>query len=193
MDVFVFEWDVVCSGRPYAGYANSIYSVASSRVNPRQADSIVCPTPYTIARIGDIGKFEALCTKAMVALLTVPPVTGETTPITRIKIEKNRPNLCLRSVTNAITAAPVWITIDENRAHRKTWYHISTNFVNVLVPTPRRPITLAIVSNSEIVSEYIAFAGWDTVLIIPHFPLLLFLRTLDLLISKSPSNACFMC
>lgn len=98
----------------------------------------------------------------MVALLTVPPATGDTTPITRMKIEKNRPNLCLRSVTNAITAAPVWITIDENNAHRKTWYHISTNLVNVLVPTPRRPITLAIVSNSDIVSEYIAYAESDS-------------------------------
>lgn len=84
-----------------------IYRVASTLVKPRHADRIVWPTPYTMAKIGDIGRFEALCTKAMVALLTVPPVTGETTPITRIKIEKNRPNLCLRNVMNAITAAPV--------------------------------------------------------------------------------------
>lgn len=101
------------------GY-NRIYNVARSRVNPRQADKIVWPKPYTIARIGDIGRFDALCTNAIVALLTVPPVTGETTPITKMKIEKNRPNLCLRSVANATTAAPVCTMIDENNAHRKT-------------------------------------------------------------------------
>lgn len=133
-----------------------LYSVASSRVKPRHAERMVWPTPYTIARIGDIGRFEALCTKAMVALLMLPPVTGETTPITRMKMEKNRPNLCLRSVTNATTAAPVWTMIDENSAHRKTWYHISTNLVSVLVPTPRKPSTFDIVSSSDRVSEYIA-------------------------------------
>uniref|UniRef100_A0A182J9T0 Uncharacterized protein n=1 Tax=Anopheles atroparvus TaxID=41427 RepID=A0A182J9T0_ANOAO len=83
----------------------------------------------------------------MTVLLTTPPVAGDRTPITKMKIEKKRPNLCLRSVTNAITAAHVCRKMDEKSAHRKMWYHMSTKVFSVDVPTPRRPITFAIVSN----------------------------------------------
>lgn len=35
------------------------------------------------------------------------------------------PNLCFLSVAKAIAAAITWTKIEENRAHRNTWYHIS--------------------------------------------------------------------
>lgn len=41
------------------------------------------------------------------ALETIPLVAGDTIPITNINIEKKRPNLCFRNITNAIAAANV--------------------------------------------------------------------------------------
>lgn len=72
-------------------------------------------------------RLDARCTKAIAAELTTPEVAGDTTPIIRMRIEKNRPNLCFRSVTNATRAAIVWTNIDEKSAHRNMWYHISRN------------------------------------------------------------------
>ncbi|TMW39923.1 hypothetical protein DOY81_014997 [Sarcophaga bullata] len=69
--------------------------------------------------MGDMGKLEARCTNAMTALLIIPLKAGDKKPITSINMEKKRPNLCLRSVTNATSAAQVWMNIDENKAHRK--------------------------------------------------------------------------
>lgn len=69
--------------------------------------------------MGDMGKLEARCTKAITALLIMPLRAGERKPITKIAIEKKRPNLCLRSVTNATRAAQVCINMDENKAHKK--------------------------------------------------------------------------
>lgn len=84
------------------------------------ADNAVCPTPQTIAQTGVICRLEARCTNAMAELVTTPLVVGASTPITRISIEKKRPNLCLRSVTKANIAAQVCTNIDENMAHMKT-------------------------------------------------------------------------
>lgn len=65
-----------------------------------------------------MGKLEARCTNAMTALLIIPLKAGDRKPITNIKMEKKRPNLCFRSVTNATNAAQVWMNIDENKAHK---------------------------------------------------------------------------
>lgn len=89
------------------------------RVNPRHAETTVCPTPHTMAYIGDMGRLEARCTNAMTALLIIPLNAGDRKPMIKINIEKKRPNLCLRSVTNATRAAHVCINIDENNAQRK--------------------------------------------------------------------------
>lgn len=94
-----------------------------------------------------MGKLEARCTKAITALLMMPLSAGERNPITKIAIEKKRPNLCFRSVTNATRAAQVCIKIDENKAHKKIWYHISLKLSRRLCD--RRPITSAMVSNSS--------------------------------------------
>ena len=48
------------------------------------------------------------------------------TPIARIPTGINRPILWLRSRQNAIALATEWTRNDENRAHKNTWYHIST-------------------------------------------------------------------
>lgn len=128
-----------------AGQYLQIYKVANIRVNPMQADRIVWPTPQTIANIGDISKLDARCTNAIAAELIMPLVAGDTTPMTKMRMEKNRPNLCFRNVTKAIKAAQVWMNIDENNAHKKMWYHISGNMRN---DPRRRPITSPNVSNS---------------------------------------------
>lgn len=88
-------------------YTIFFYKVAKIRVNPKQAETIVCPTPQTMAYIGDMGRLDARCTKAITALLIIPLRAGERKPMTRINIEKNLPNLCFRSVTNATRAAHV--------------------------------------------------------------------------------------
>lgn len=131
--------------------------MAKIRVNPMHADRIVWPTPQTIANIGDISKLDARCTNAMAAELTTPLVAGDTTPMTKIRMEKNRPNLCFRNVTNAIRAAHVWMNIDENNAHRKMWYHISGNIRN---DPSRKPITSAKVSSSVTCSVPNIFPKW---------------------------------
>lgn len=84
-----------------------LYSVARIRVNPRQAETMVWPRPQIMAYMGDMGRLEARCTKAMTALLMMPLEAGERNPMTRMRIEKNRPNLCFRSVKKATTAAQV--------------------------------------------------------------------------------------
>lgn len=94
------------------------YSVAKIRVKPKHADTIVWPTPHTIAYIGDIGRLEARCTNAITALLTMPLMAGDKNPITRISIEKKRPNLCLRRVTKATKAAHVCMKMEEKSAQR---------------------------------------------------------------------------
>lgn len=127
--------------------------MANIRVKPKQADIIVCPTPHTIANMGDICKLDARCTNAIAALLTTPLVAGDTKPISNIRIEKKRPNLCLRSVTNAINAAHVCTNTEEKKAHRNIWYHISRNVFKRFCD--RKPITSAIVSNSS--ESYIWF------------------------------------
>ena len=44
------------------------------------------------------------------------------------------PILCFLSVAKAVSAAIVWMKMDEKNAHRKMWYHISmqiqTNKIN---------------------------------------------------------------
>lgn len=46
----------------------------------------------------------------------------------------------------ANSAAIVWTNMDENSAHKKTWYHISENSINKW--PSRNPITSPTVSNS---------------------------------------------
>uniref|UniRef100_A0A1Y1M3G1 Uncharacterized protein n=1 Tax=Photinus pyralis TaxID=7054 RepID=A0A1Y1M3G1_PHOPY len=99
------------------------------RVKPIHADTTVCPTPQKRAYKGSIGYVADLYTKAITALLTIPEVIGGKTPINKINIGKNFPNLCFLKVKNAINAAIVCTKIEENKAHRKTWYHI---FVKLL-------------------------------------------------------------
>lgn len=94
-----------------------------------------------------MGRHDAWCTKAITALLISPLVAGDANPITRIRIEKKRPNLCLRRVTNATKAAHVCINIDENNAHRNIWYHISLNVIRGL--WERNPKTLEMGSSSS--------------------------------------------
>lgn len=88
--------------------------------------------PQVSAYTGDICRLDALWTKAIAALLTIPLVAGDTTPNTRINIEKNRPNLCLRSVTKAIKAAHVCTNIDEYKLQMNMWYHISANVLSMI-------------------------------------------------------------
>lgn len=128
-----------------------LYSVAKMRVKPRQADTIVWPRPQTMAYIGDMGRLEARCTKAITALLMIPLEAGDRNPMTKIRIEKNRPNLCFLSVTKATNAAHVWMKMEEKRAHRKTWYHISRNVLRRACV--RSPMTSAMVSSSSVSSE----------------------------------------
>lgn len=90
---------------------------------------------------------DARWTKAIQALLTAPLVTGNTTPITRIRMEKKRPNLCFLRVTNAIAAAHVWMKIEENKVHTNMWYHMARNELNVLYCSP---ITVAKLSSSSL-------------------------------------------
>lgn len=115
---------------------------------------------------------DARWTKAMQALLTAPLVTGNTTPITRIRIEKKRPNLCFLRVTNATTAAHVCMNIEENKVQTKMWYHIARNELSVLYCSP---ITVAKLSNSSLSlpSENITL-DWNNVFrLFYHFFLLL--------------------
>lgn len=79
--------------------------MASIRVKPMHAAKNVCPTPQNNAYSGAICKLEALYTKATAALLTTPDVNGDKTPITRMKMGKNFPNLCFLSVAKAMAAA----------------------------------------------------------------------------------------
>ena len=60
-------------------------------------------------------------------LLTAPRVIGEMTPIANIPSGIQRPYLCFLSWTRAMSAAMMWTNIEENNAHRNTWYHISEN------------------------------------------------------------------
>lgn len=108
------------------------HSVAKIRVYPMQADNIVCPIPHISAYTGDICKLDALWTNAIAALLTIPLVAGDTTPNNKINIEKNRPNLCLRSVTNAMNAAHVWTKTEEYKLQINMWYHISANVFKMI-------------------------------------------------------------
>lgn len=80
-----------------------------------------------------ICRLDTRCTNAIIPLLITPLVAGDTTPITNINIEKNRPNLCFRNVTNAIRAAHVCTNTDDTKPHRNMWYHISTNVFNPCV------------------------------------------------------------
>ena len=43
-------------------------------------------------------------------------------------IDTHFPNLCFLSVAKAMAAAITWTKIEENRAHRNTWYHISEKY-----------------------------------------------------------------
>lgn len=97
-----------------------VYKVAKIRVNPIHADTTVCPTPQKRAYKGSIGYVADLYTKAITALLTIPEVIGGKTPISKINMGKNFPNLCFLRVKNAISAAIVCTKIDENKAHKKT-------------------------------------------------------------------------
>lgn len=126
----------------------------------------------------------------MQALLTAPLVTGNTTPITRISMEKKRPNLCFLSVTNATTAAHVCINIEENKVHTKMWYHIARNELSVLYCSP---ITVAKLSNSSLSlpSENITL-DWNNVfcslffVFIYHFSLIIFYFLTDRLHNQIP-------
>ena len=64
-------------------------------------------------------------------LVTTPPVSGERNPMTRITPGMNLPILCFLNLPKAMDAATKWTSMDENKAHRKTWYHIS-NTINIL-------------------------------------------------------------
>lgn len=127
------------------------YNVAKMRVYPTKADTSVWPIPQTSAYTGNIWRLDARWTKAIAALLIIPLVIGDTTPITIIKIEKKRPNLCLRNVTNATSAAVVCTKTDENKLHRKIWYHISPNVFSAW--WLRRFTTSANVSNFGVSSS----------------------------------------
>ena len=107
---------------------------------------MVCPTPQTMAYMGVMGSPEARCTNAITALLKMPLMAGDKKPITKISMEKKRPNLCLRNVTKATTAAQVCMNMLENKAHRKMWYHISRKAVKRF--GLRSPMTLLMVSSS---------------------------------------------
>lgn len=61
----------------------------------------------------------------MYLLLTAPNVIGDRTPMANIPNGIQRPILCLRSLHTAIIAAMKCTNMEENSAHRNTWYHIS--------------------------------------------------------------------
>lgn len=72
--------------------------MANIRVNPTAAESSVCPVPQNMAYRGAIGIIDALYTKAIMALLTIPELIGVRIPIHNMNIGQNlsitKQNLC---------------------------------------------------------------------------------------------------
>jgi hypothetical protein len=68
-------------------------------------------------------------TKKTHLLLTAPRVIGDSTPIANIPRGIHLPILCFLSLHKAINAAIMCTNMEENNAHRNTWYHISTNII----------------------------------------------------------------
>ena len=56
-----------------------------------------------------------------------PPVSGDSIPMSSITNGIKRPYLCFLRRPNAMAAATKWTRIEDTRAHRNTWYHISEN------------------------------------------------------------------
>lgn len=129
-------------------YDNHVYNVANILVKPTQIDTIVCPKPQNIAYIGDICRQDVRCTKAITALLTIPDVIGDITPIIKINIGKNLPNWCFLKVVNAINAANVWTIIEEINDHKNIWYHISEKWLKGLYEEKFNSIHMTIFASS---------------------------------------------
>lgn len=65
------------------------YNVANILVKPTAAESNVCPTPQNIAYKGCIWILDARYTNAMVALLTIPELSGANIPTNKMNKGKN--------------------------------------------------------------------------------------------------------